>query len=182
MDYQEKIVTLKDGTECRICSPKKKDAAQILEHMKIITEETHHMIRYPDEIEKNLEEEEQCLEESLKSETDLMIAAFIGDELAGNAKIFSVGTCKKIRHRAIFVVSVKKKYWGRGIGWTLLQAIIGEAKKMGYDQLELNVFSDNKSARALYKKAGFEEWGCIKNAFRLKNGSRYDAIVMGKIL
>lgn len=182
MNYQEKIITLKDGTVCRICSPQKKDAGQILEHMRITSEETHHMLRYPDEIMRSQEEEEQYLEESLNSETDLMIAAFIGDELVGNAGISCAGTCKKVRHRAIFGVSVKKKYWGRGIGWILLEVITEEAKTMGYDQLELDVFSDNKSARALYRKAGFEEWGCIPNAFRLKNGSRYDAILMGKVL
>ena len=63
-----------------------------------------------------------------------------------------------------------------------MDAITEEARGMGYDQLELDAFSDNKSARALYRKAGFEEWGRIPNAFRLKNGSRYDAILMGKVL
>ena len=182
MNYQEKTVTLKDGTVCRICSPQKKDAGQILEHMRITSEETHHMLRYPDEIMRTREEEEQYLEESLNSETDLLIAAFIGEELVGNAGISCVGTCKKVRHRAVFGVSVKKKYWGSGIGWILLDAITEEARGMGYDQLELDAFSDNKSARALYRKAGFEEWGRIPNAFRLKNGSRYDAILMGKVL
>lgn len=182
MNYQEKMVALKDGTECRISSPQRGDAEQILEHMRITSEETHHMLRYPDEIVRSVEEEEHFLEESIKSETDLLVAAFIGDELVGNAGISSVGTCSKVKHRAVFGISVKKKYWGRGIGWVLLQAIMEEAKAMGYDQLELDVFSDNKSAQALYKKAGFEEWGCIKNAFRLKNGSRYDAILMGKVL
>ena len=81
MNYQEKTVTLKDGTVCRICSPQKKDAGQILEHMRITSEETHHMLRYPDEIMRTREEEEQYLEESLNSETDLLIAAFIGEEL-----------------------------------------------------------------------------------------------------
>lgn len=182
MNYQEKEITLKDGTICRICSPKKEDAGLVLEHMKVTSEETHHMLRYPEEIERSLEDEEKFLEKSLNSETDLMVSAFIGEELVGNAGITSAGIYQKIGHRAIFGVSVKKKYWGKGIGWALLQAILKEAGKMGYDQIELNVFSDNKSARALYKKAGFEEWGCIKNAFRLKNGSRYDAIIMGKIL
>ena len=79
MNYQEKTVTLKDGTVCRICSPQKKDAGQILEHMRITSEETHHMLRYPDEIMRTREEEEQYLEESLNSETDLLIAAFIGE-------------------------------------------------------------------------------------------------------
>ena len=182
MRYQECYVTLRDGSQCRIASPEATDAAKVLEHMRLTSEETHHMLRHAEEIQKTADEEAAYLEAMLESPSNLMIAAFIGDELAGNAGIARVGDFSKIRHRARFGISVKKKYWGRGIGWTLTQAIMDEAKKMGYAQLEMDVFSDNKSARALYKKAGFEEWGCIKNAYHLQNGSRYDAIIMGKIL
>lgn len=34
----------------------------------------------------------------------------------------------------------------------LLQEIIEKAKLMGYEQIELGVFADNKRAQALYKK------------------------------
>ncbi len=114
MNYQEKTVTLKDGTVCRICSPQKKDAGQILEHMRITSEETHHMLRYPDEIMRTREEEEQYLEESLNSETDLLIAAFIGEELVGNAGISCVGTCKKVETLGCFRCICKEKILGKG--------------------------------------------------------------------
>ena len=51
---------------------------------------------------------------------------------------------------------------------------------MRYEQLELGVFDDNKRAQALYKKHGFEVWGCSKNAYKLKDGTYRDEIIMGR--
>lgn len=56
------------------------------------------------------------------------------------------------------------------------------AKRLGYEQIELGVFADNDKARNLYRKYEFEEWGCVKNAFRLKDGTYRDEITMGLIL
>ena len=53
---------------------------------------------------------------------------------------------------------------------------------MGYEQVELGVFSDNKRAQALYKKHGFEVWGYSKNAYKLKDGTYRDEIIMGRML
>lgn len=55
------------------------------------------------------------------------------------------------------------------------------AEKMGYEQLELGVCEDNERARALYTRLGFEEWGRKKRAYRLKDGTYLDEIVMGKV-
>ena len=53
---------------------------------------------------------------------------------------------------------------------------------MGYEQIELGVFSDNEKAKALYKKYGFEVWGNTKNAFKLKDGTYRDEIMMGRMI
>lgn len=53
---------------------------------------------------------------------------------------------------------------------------------IGYEQIELGVFSDNEKAIALYKKFGFEVWGNVKNAFKLKDGTYQDEIIMGKMI
>lgn len=51
---------------------------------------------------------------------------------------------------------------------------------MGYEQIELGVFADNKRAQYLYKKNGFEVCGNTKNAFKLKDGTYRDEIIMGR--
>ncbi|MDO5089733.1 MAG: hypothetical protein Q4D53_08100 [Leptotrichiaceae bacterium] len=53
---------------------------------------------------------------------------------------------------------------------------------MGYEQIELEVYSDNHRALSLYKKFGFKKWGCIPNGYKLKDGTYNNCIKMGKIL
>ena len=41
---------------------------------------------------------------------------------------------------------------------------------------------NNENAIRMYKKFGFEEWGRVRRAFKLKNGNYYDEIIMGIML
>lgn len=111
-----------------------------------------------------------------------MITAFVNNELAGNAGIYCARDQIKLRHRAMFGVSIKEKYWNNGIGSLLIKEVIDTVRQMGYEQIELGVFSDNEKAQALYKKYGFETWGRVKNAYKLKDGTYRDEITMGIII
>lgn len=182
MKLEDKKVKLKDGTRCVLRSPKEQDAESMIEYLKITSDETYFMVRYPEEITVSIEKEKEILNENLKSDKDMMIAAFVNNELAGNAGINCVRNHIKLKHRAAFGISIKEKYWNNGIGNILLKEIIEQAKSMGYEQLELGVFSDNKRAQALYKKHGFEVWGYSKNAYKLKDGTYRDEIMMGRML
>ncbi|MCQ2012675.1 GNAT family N-acetyltransferase [Clostridium butyricum] len=180
MELLEKKVLLKDGTKCILRSPNYKDAASMLEHLKITSDETYFMVRYPEEITIKVEEEEESINCTINSKTDLMIAAFVNNELVGNAGIKPIRNHIKLKHRAGFGISIKQKYWNNGIGDILINEIISEAGLMGYEQIELGVFADNKRAQYLYKKNGFEVWGNTKNAFKLKDGTYRDEIIMGR--
>lgn len=180
MQFLEKKITLKDGRECVLRSPNENDAEKMIEYLRMTSGETYFMIRYPEEITMSVEKEKEFLKNILESKNELMIAAFIGDELAGNCGISPVMNLSKLNHRAEFGISVKKKFWGLGIGNMLLQEIIKEAGNMGYSQIELGVYSDNVKAQSLYKKHGFKPWGTVKNAYKLKDGTYRDEIMMGR--
>lgn len=64
----------------------------------------------------------------------------------------------------------------------MIEEALAAARNMGCEQMELGVYSDNGRARALYRKLGFEEWGAIRNAYRLKDGTYCDEIIMGRRL
>lgn len=179
MEFLEKKIKLKDGTECTLRSPNEDDAEKMIEYLRMTSGETYFMIRYPEEIIMSAEEEKEYLKKSLESTSELMIAAFIDGELAGNCGISPVMNLKKLKHRAEFGISIKEKFWGKGIGNILLDEIIKEAAKMGYEQIELGVYSDNVKAQSLYKKHGFEVWGNVKNAYNLNDGTYRDEIMMG---
>lgn len=133
MEFKEKKIELKDGTICILRSPNEQDAESMIEYLRITSGETYFMVRYPEEVEFSIEEEKEILSDNLNSDTDLMIAAFVNNELAGNASINCVRNNIKLKHRAAFGISIKEKFWNNGIGNALLKEIINEAKLMGYE-------------------------------------------------
>lgn len=56
------------------------------------------------------------------------------------------------------------------------------ARRMGFGQIELGVFSRNDRAKRLYEKTGFVCCGTTPRAVRYKDGSYDDEIVMVKRL
>lgn len=182
MKFAEKQITLKDGTTCTLRSPDEHDAEKMIEYLKMTSEETYFMTRYPEEINLTTDKEIELLKDNLSSNTDMMIAAFVNNELAGNVGINCVRNHIKLKHRAVFGISIKKNYWNNGIGNALLREVIIQAMTMGYEQIELGVFSDNEKAKKLYKNHGFQVWGNMKNAYKLKDGTYRDEIIMGKMM
>ena len=71
-----------------------------------------------------------------------------------------------------------KAYWGLGIGRALTEACIECAKKAGYDQLELEVVAENKSALALYESVGFVEYGINPKGFRSRFTGWQEVVLM----
>ena len=96
--------------------------------------------------------------------------------VVATAGVDAVGTRDKLRHRAEFGISVLRAYWGLGLGRALTEACIQCAKEAGYEQLELTVVAENERAIALYKKAGFVEFGRNPRGFRSRT-SGYQEIV-----
>lgn len=182
MIFKAKEIELKDGTKCILRSPDEHDAEKMIEYLKMTSEETYFMVRYPEEINITIDKEIELLKDNLNSNKDIMIAAFVNNELAGNASISCFRNHIKLKHRAVFGISIKEKYWNNGIGNALLREIIEQARQMGFEQIELGVFSDNEKAKDLYKKHGFEVWGNMKNAYKLKDGTYRDEIIMGRMI
>lgn len=182
MIIEEKRVTLKDGRECLLRSPRAKDASALIKYLAATSAETDFMVRYPDEVETNPLFEAQRLEEIAADERSFMIAAFIDGKLAGNCSAHAMGFQRKIRHRSAFGISIYSWAWGLGLGRALVSELLAQAKTNGFEQVELDVVSVNARARALYKSLGFEEYGVRKHGFKLENGEYYDLVLMMKTL
>ena len=173
---------LKNGITCRIRSSVKEDAEKFMEYRKTTNSETDFLIRYPEEVNFSIEQAEKFLKEYSEDEKALLIFVFLNGEIAGSISLGDVSNMMKLKHRANFGVMVRKKYWNLGIGNLLITRILQIAKDTGYEQVELGVFENNENAIRIYKKIGFEEWGRVRRAFKLKNGNYYDEIIMGIML
>lgn len=177
-----KEVILKNGSRATIRTPQKEDAALILAHMKQTAGETHFLLSYPDERNTTLEEEEIFLTRLAQSPRNLMLAAFIDNKLAGIASLNAIRGYGKTYHRASLAIALCQTAWGLGLGTALMQELIAAAPACGYTQLELDAFSQNTRALALYTRLGFTEYGRLPHAYRLRDGSDDDAVMMIKML
>lgn len=169
---------LKDGTPVILRSPEPGDAVSMLTYLKKTSGETPFMIRYPEEVTDTEEEEVKFIDHVLTSPRDFMISAALNGEIIGNVAVYAVADRQKMRHRASIGIAVLKKYWELGLGRELMTAAMEQAKKNGFQQIELGVFENNIVARSLYAQLDFQETGRIPRAFRLKNESYIDEISM----
>jgi ribosomal-protein-alanine N-acetyltransferase len=79
----------------------------------------------------------------------------------------------------VVTLAVTPDRWGEGTGTALLQALVDEADKRGYEEVLLEVREDNPRARRLYLRHGFAEAG-IRRGYYQPSG--VDAVVMRKVL
>lgn len=166
----EKIITLKNQEVCLIKSPEAHDARKVLAHMVMSADETAFMARHSDEITMTIDQEELYLQNMIENPRAVMIAAYVGGDIVGVAGVHPVATVEKYRHRCEYGISVSKSHWGRGIGFALTQCILEAAKNMGYEQIEIEVVSENHTAVALYEKCGFERYGSRPYSFKERDG------------
>ncbi len=117
---------------------------------------------------------------SKDSENSIILIALAGGQIIARAELDGYHPAR-MRHRAKFSISVKKEYWGRGIGTEMINRIVRQAKKMNIGIIELEVIADNARGIALYHKTGFEDIGVYKKYFYV-NGQYKDAVIMQKIL
>jgi len=86
----------------------------------------------------------------------------------------------EFKHTCEFGMSVLAAYRNKGIGRSLIQHLLNWANIKHISNVELNVFSNNHTAIALYASLGFVEDGRRKNAVKLQNGTFCDLIHMTK--
>jgi putative acetyltransferase len=100
--------------------------------------------------------------------------------LAGSTALFT-GLSPRTAHAANFGISVHPDFQGRGVGDALTKAILDLADRwMGLRRVQLEVYSDNERAQALYRKHGFEIEG-VQRLVAFRRGTFVDAIVMSRI-
>lgn len=72
-------------------------------------------------------------------------------------KVIGTAALKKIDESCCELKSLYlyKKFQGRGLGRSLLETVIAEAKRNGYREMYLDTLSSSTRAITLYEKAGF---------------------------
>lgn len=84
------------------------------------------------------------------------------------------------RHSGSLGMGVLAEFRGRGIGSRLLVETLQAARESGLRRIELEVFSSNRAAIALYRKHGFIQEG-VKRQARVIDGAVDDLVCMGLV-
>lgn len=178
MKIGEKEIRLKNGQTAILRSPTAEDALAQYDLRRATSEETYFMARYPEELEAREEILCRKLSETEADPVDLFLSVFAEGKMVADVGVYKLRGQLKFRHRAGLGISVRRDYWGRGLGSMLLAEAIRAARENGFEQLELGVFADNTRAIRLYEKAGFQKVGVQPRAFKLKDGTYRDEIMM----
>ena len=104
-----------------------------------------------------------------------------GDEVVGQLGLHTFPHHPRRRHVGQIGMSIRDDWQGKGAGSAIMQAALELADKwLNLSRVELEVFTDNEPAIALYKKFGFEIEGTHKN-FAYRDGQFVDVYAMARL-
>ena len=78
----------------------------------------------------------------------------------------------------IYFIGVEESLRGKGIGKKLLKKVISFSKDYRANTIVLEVGVNNRQAKNIYLSFNFKECGVRKNYYRIRPGSRQDALIM----
>lgn len=107
-------------------------------------------------------------ESRLTSRLDVLLGAFVTDELVGIVGL-SLEPREKARHKAtLFGMYVADAHRHGGLGYQLVEAALDEARRHAFLRLvQLTVTAGNDQALKLYQRCGFVQYGREPLAIRV---------------
>jgi putative acetyltransferase len=115
------------------------------------------------------------------SPSDFFLVATIDGDVVGNLGLHEAGKSPRRRHAGSLGLAVRDDSQGRGVGSALMKAAIDLADDwLNYQRLELNVYTDNLAAMALYRKFGFAIEGTYR-AYAFRDGRYVDSYAMARL-
>ena len=105
------------------------------------------------------------------------MALEVDGELVGLGGAWST-EYRRFAHHAELGLTVRKVYWGLGIGRNLMEFIVEWGRQRGLHKIYLRVFAHNLRAVKLYLAMGFVEEGRLKEDLLRRDGSYGDTFIM----
>lgn len=156
------------------------DAESMIKLFNKLDSETTYMLFEPGERTITVKEQEKICKEFTASSNKVMFVAEHDSLIVG--LIIGIGALfNRNKHSLYTVVGVEKKYWGKGIGTSLLAALEKWAQFNGFHRLELTVMESNVAAKRLYSTCGFVEEGVKRDSMKV-NGAYVNELYMSKLL
>lgn len=157
------------------------DAANIIEHLKKVGDESDFLTFNSEYITLTVEQEQKIINAHNSTENQLLFIAVYEDKIIGVSNLMA-SQKPRLKHIGDMGISVVKEYWGHGVGRKMISYLIDWAKQGKIiTKINLIVQKDNIAAYNLYLKLGFEKEGELRRALFI-NGKYYDAYYMGMLI
>jgi ribosomal protein S18 acetylase RimI-like enzyme len=163
-------------------SPEEYDAQEMISYVNIIDTESKFLTREPGEFSYTEEDEKALIQKRNNAENILWTLAVIDNEIVGMAEMAYNKSKIRFRRKGDFSITVKKKYWGLGIGGKLMLTHIEWSKEQDPENIRLEVVADNERAISMYRSFGFEIAGTVRHGMKYPNGTYADEHTMIKDL
>ena len=172
---------LQDGRTLTIREATAADAPALLDYVEAVSRESDFLSFGPGEFELSVAEEEDYLRSCREAENQVYLLGLVDGRIV-SALNFAGGHRPRLRHSGEFGITVRKAYWGQGIGSRMLDALLAWAQATGVvTKINLRVRTDNRRAIALYERKGFVIEGTIRREIRI-DGEYFDHHWMGLTL
>jgi RimJ/RimL family protein N-acetyltransferase len=147
------------------------DAAALLGYIEAVSAESEFLTFAPGEFTLSVAAEAEVLRQYAQADNQLYLLGLTEQAIVAVA-ILSASTRARIRHSGELAMSVRRQYWGRGVGSVMLDTLIGWARATGIiSKINLRVRADNQRALRLYQRKGFVLEGTLRREMRV--GERY---------
>lgn len=157
---------------------RREDDKKMIEYLNTIGGETDFLTFGKGDVKDTEEERANSIEATNNSYNCVLMVATIDNELVGMGSIFSSNSLR-MKHIGDLGMSVRKDYWGIGVGSSLLENLIKWSKNNGITRkINLLVREDNIRAIKLYEKHGFVREGLLSRDFYI-NDKFYSSVQMG---
>lgn len=176
-DFSQEYI-LDDGKKLVLRTPQLGDEQGLIDQVKIVESETKFLTRGTGEFSFTSEQEREFIKSCLSDENRLFLVAEVEGKIVGNCTVGLISSNKRYRHRSSMGIAICKDYWNKGIGSKMITECINWCKKMGLEQLELEVVTENSRAIPVYEKFGFETFGTKKHAMKYADGTYADEFFM----
>jgi len=154
------------------------DASALLRYVEGISGESKYLNMGPGDFDWTQAEEEAFIRNCRATDNRLFLLGEIEGRIVALLS-FVGGRRPRIRHAGEFSLSVRKSFWGLGIGSLMIDALLDWARGTGIvTKVNLRVRADNERAIRLYERKGFRHEGTNRRAILL-DGTYYDHLCMG---
>lgn len=160
-------------------NPTAGDAEAWIDHAVAVMQESDFTKTEPEDLVSSLQEQEAWIAAMNAHVGNLALVAEIEGDLVG-VLYCRAPTSRRMAHVCAFAMSVRRQWWGQGVGTSLVQCLVDWARAHPeIRKVTMRALVSNARALALYRKFGFFVEGRFAEAIKAGDGTFVDDFEMG---